>query len=157
MTPAGCGHTAHCASCPIRNTFESVLRSGKPVHGIPAEATILVNGKEARLWLEVSADPLTLDGRPHVLLTLTDITERRRAEDAVQRLAAIITSSEEAIIGKTLDGVIQSWNRGAEMMYGYSAEEAIGRPISILQSPDRPDEMPALLEKIRSGRAGRTL
>ena len=148
---AGCGHTAHCSSCPIRSTFESVLRSGKPVHGVAAEAAILVQGKQVRLWLEVGADPLTLDGKPHVLLTLADVTERRRTEDAVQRLAAIITSSEEAIIGKSLDGVIQSWNRGAEVMYGYSAEEAIGRPISILHSPDRPDEMPALLEKIRRG------
>ncbi|MGO8702248.1 MAG: PAS domain S-box protein [Candidatus Brocadiia bacterium] len=148
---AGCGHTEHCASCPIRNTFESVLRSGKPVRGVPAEATLLVAGKQVRLWLEVSADPLTLDGKPHVLLTLADVTERRRTEDAVSRLAAIITSSEEAVIGKSLEGVIQSWNRGAEAMYGYSAEEAVGRPISILQSPDRPDEVPALLEKIRRG------
>ncbi len=148
---AGCGHTSHCASCPIRNTFESVLRSGKPVRGAPADATVLVAGKQVRRWLEVSADPLTLDGKPHVLLTLADVTERQRTEDAVQRLAAIITFSEEAIIGKSLDGVIQSWNRGAEMIYGYSAEEAIGRPISILHSPDRPDEVPALLEKISRG------
>ena len=154
---AGCGHTEHCASCPIRNTFESVLRSGKPVRGVPAEATLLVAGKQVRLWLEVSADPLTLDGKPHVLLTLADVTERRRTEDAVSRLAAIITSSEEAVIGKSLEGVIQSWNRGAEAMYGYSAEEAVGRPISILQSPDRPDEVPALLEKIRRGEPVRTL
>ena len=99
-------------SCPIRNTFESVLRSGKPVRGAPAEATVLVAGKQVRLWLEVGADPLTMDGQPHVLLTLADITERRRTEEALQRLAAIITSSEEPIIGKTLDGVIQSWNQG---------------------------------------------
>ncbi len=149
--PAGCGHAAHCAACPIRNTFESVFRTGKPVRGVSTEAAIIVQGKEVRLWLEVSADPLTVDGQPHVLLTLTDITERRRTEEALQRLAAIITSSEEAIIGKTLDGVIQSWNQGAEMIYGYFAEEAIGRPISILHSPDRPDEVPALLEKVRRG------
>ena len=149
--PAGCGHTAHCAACPIRNAFESVFRSGEPVHGVATEAAIIVNGKQVRLWLEVSADPLTVDGQPRVLLTLADITERRRTEEALQRLAAIITSSEEAIIGKTLDGVIQSWNRGAELIYGYSAGEVVGQPVSLLQSPDRPDEIPALLEKVRRG------
>ena len=66
-------------------------------------------------------------------------------------MAFIVESSDDAIIGKTLDGIITSWNSGAEKMYGYSAKEVIGRPISILAPPDHPDEVPHLLEKIKNG------
>ena len=65
-----------------------------------------------------------------------DITERKRSEDAALRLAAIIESSDDAIISKNLDGIITSWNRGAERIFGYLAEEIIGKPISTLIPPD---------------------
>ena len=83
--------------------------------------------------------------------TNTDITERRQIEEGRARLAAIVESSDDAIIGKTLDGVITSWNRGAEVIYGYSAEEIVGRSISVLSPPDRPDEEPAIRRRIISG------
>src|SRR2546428_12638738 len=64
-------------------------------------------------------------------------------------LAAIVESSDDAIIGKTLDGTITSWNPGAERIYGYRAEEVIGRPISILVPPDHSDELPPIFERLR--------
>jgi PAS domain S-box-containing protein len=70
---------------------------------------------------------------------------------APEFLAAIVDSSDDAIIGKTLDGTIISWNKGAERIYGYSAEEVIGRPISILIPPDRPDELPSILARLARG------
>jgi PAS domain S-box-containing protein len=73
------------------------------------------------------------------------------AEEEPARLAAIVESSDDAIISKTLEGVITSWNEGAQRIYGYSAEEAIGRPISMLVPPEHPDEVPGILEKIRRG------
>ena len=82
---------------------------------------------------------------------IRDITERKRAEEALSRLAAIVESSEDAIVGKTLDGTIMSWNAGAERMFGYSAEEVKGRHISMLAPPDRPCEVPAILERIKRG------
>ncbi|HZU45036.1 MAG TPA: PAS domain S-box protein [Terriglobales bacterium] len=66
-------------------------------------------------------------------------------------LASIVDSSEDAIIGKTLGGIITSWNKAAERMYGYTAEEIIGKPIAILASAERPDEIPQILERIRRG------
>ena len=81
-----------------------------------------------------------------------DVTERRAAEDLQRLLAAIVASSDDAIIGKTLDGTIRSWNTGAETMYGYRADEVIGRSISILLPLGRSDELPEILESVRSGR-----
>lgn len=80
-----------------------------------------------------------------------DITERYKANEQRSFLAAIVESSSDAIIGKTLEGTITSWNKGAERIYGYSADEALGRPISILVPQDRPDEIPGILERIKNG------
>ncbi len=80
-----------------------------------------------------------------------DITERRRAEEAHSRLASIVEASNDAIIGKTLDGIITSWNKGAEQIYGYKSDEVIGKQISILAPLDHPDEIPHILETIRHG------
>jgi PAS domain S-box-containing protein len=83
--------------------------------------------------------------------TFVDITERKRAEEAHARLAAIVESTDDAILGKTLEGIITSWNRGAERIYGYSVEEAAGRPITMLAPPERADEIPEILQKVRRG------
>ena len=80
-----------------------------------------------------------------------EITERKRAEDAVTQLVAIVESSDDAIIGTTLEGAITSWNKGAEIIYGYSAEEVTGRSVSILYPPDRLDEMQRLRGKLKQG------
>ena len=82
---------------------------------------------------------------------LVDITQLREAHDKIARLAAIVDSSSDAIIGKTLEGIIVTWNPGAEKLYGYSAKEIIGNSISLLVPPDHPDELSTLLEKIRRG------
>jgi protein-histidine pros-kinase len=79
--------------------------------------------------------------------------QRLRARDAEawQRLAAIVESSNDAIIGKSLDGTITSWNAAAEQLYGYPAYEVIGRPISVLAPPDRLDEIPEILARVARG------
>ena len=76
----------------------------------------------------------------------------RQAEEASRRLASLVESSQDAIIGKTLDGIITDWNRGAHRIYGYSSEEAVGRHISVLVPPDRADEIPTILAQLRLGR-----
>jgi PAS domain S-box-containing protein len=80
-----------------------------------------------------------------------DITESRSSENASARLAAIVESSVDAIISKSLDGIIETWNQGAERIFGYEANEVIGKPITILIPQDRIDEEPEILERIRRG------
>jgi PAS domain S-box-containing protein len=80
-----------------------------------------------------------------------DVTERRLAEDAALRLVAIVESSDDAIVGKDLDGIITSWNGGAERVFGYMAEEIIGKPITILIPADYQKEEEAIIERIRRG------
>lgn len=83
--------------------------------------------------------------------SLADAEERARGEQAAQRLAAIVESSADAIVAKDLNGVITSWNQGAERLFGYTAEEVIGRPITIVIPEDRLDEEPEILARIRRG------
>lgn len=80
-----------------------------------------------------------------------DITERKAAEIVQQRLAAIVDSAEDAIIGKTLEGIITSWNKGAEHIFGYSAEEAIGKPKTLVFPPERLEEETEILARLRRG------
>src|ERR1700736_957168 len=82
---------------------------------------------------------------------LVDITERKAGEEALQRLAAIVESSDDAIVSKDLDGTIMSWNAGAERLYGYLAEEVIGKSVKILIPPDQRSEEDRILERIRRG------
>jgi PAS domain S-box-containing protein len=83
--------------------------------------------------------------------TAVDVTERKRAEVVGQRLAAIVNSSEEAIVSKDLNGTIESWNGGAERLFGYQASEVIGKSILIIIPPDRHDEELRIVERIRRG------
>jgi PAS domain S-box-containing protein len=80
-----------------------------------------------------------------------DVTERKRAEDTQRRCTAIVESSDDAIVSGTLDGIIVSWNAGAQRMYGYTEAEAIGKPITILVPPELPDEENKILETLRAG------
>lgn len=83
-------------------------------------------------------------------LVLANVRAQHLAEQA-GHLAAIVESTDDAIYGQTLDGIITSWNRGAERMYGYEAHEMIGAPVAVLVPPALPGELPAMLERLRGG------
>jgi PAS domain S-box-containing protein len=101
--------------------------------------------------VEISLSPLETEEGSLVSSTIRDITERKRMERSREQLAAIVDYSDDAIIGKSLEGIIVNWNKGAERLYGYSAEEIIGKPISVLLPPDRPDELQEIIAKLRQG------
>ncbi len=105
------------------------------------------------VWVELSGRA-NYDAQGRVVCydgVFFDVTDRRREEETRNRWVAIVESSDDAIIGKDLEGTILSWNAGAEKMYGYAAAEVVGRPISILAPPDRPDEIPRILKRLRRG------
>ena len=103
--------------------------------------------------LQVVYTPDT-DPRGHVqgwIASILDIGERKHAEEAHALLAAIVDSSSDAIISKTLDGMITSWNAGAERIFGYAAAEAIGQSIAIIIPPGRQDEELGIIQRLRRG------
>ncbi len=121
--------------------------------------------------VEISLSPVATGNGPLVLSFIRDISDRKHIEeelrrvneelerrktrelrDSQNRMALIVDSSQDAIIGKNLDGIITQWNKGAEQMYGYTAAEMIGRNVSLLCPADRPDEIPGILDQIRHGK-----
>ncbi len=111
--------------------------------------TVRVRKDGRRISISLTVSPILDDGGQMVGVSsiARDITERAGST----LLASIVYSSDDAIDSKTLDGIITSWNPAAERLYGYSADEIIGKNISMLSHPDRPEEMAEILEKIRSG------
>ena len=101
--------------------------------------------------VEVTISPVQMGDEYAFNAFIHDITERKLAEAMRARLAAIVQSSDDAIIGTNLEGVITSWNEGATRLYGYTPHEAIGKTRSILVPPDRQDEVPAIVEREKAG------
>ncbi len=139
--------TRQAVENPVRRAFRE-----KAVVGL-ANHTALVARDGREVPVEDSAAPIRAGagGVGGAVLVFRDVTEARRATEARLQLAAIVESSDDAIIGQTLDGRIASWNRGAERLYGYAAAEVVGRPLSVLVPPDLPDELPAILERVQRG------
>jgi PAS domain S-box-containing protein len=106
----------------------------------------------ARRHMETHAVPITLrDGRIGQLAITRDVTRRKEGEAARAHLAAVINSSDDAIVSKTLEGIIRTWNAGAERIFGWKPEEVVGKSITIIIPPDRQDEEPQILSRLRRG------
>jgi PAS domain S-box-containing protein len=138
---------------PFENPVETVFREDRVVELANHTALVGKNGREVPI--EDSAAPIrgrsgTIRG---AVLVFRDVTEARRAAEARRYLAAIVESSDDAIVGQTLDGRIASWNRGAERLYGYTAAEVVGQPLAVLVPPDHADELPAITARVHRGEA----
>ena len=135
------GRTKPCEFC----ESYKVLETGQPHYWE-------VNGQDGSL-IEAYDFPFTdLDGSPLVLEMDIDVTEHKKAEEKIRNLANIVESSEDAILTKSLDGIITSWNKGAENIYGYLAEEILGKNVSILESDDLQGDTKQLIELIKQGK-----
>jgi PAS domain S-box-containing protein len=134
----------------VDNSFKEATINGKPYsidHRI-----ILATGEERTVHIQSTVifneenNPIRIKG------IVQDITEHRKAEEKIQMLANVVESSNDVIVTRSLDGNIISWNKGAEKIHGYSAEEIIGRPISILEPDNLKGEMKQFSEKIIQGK-----
>lgn len=136
----------------LENPVHRVLREGRTV-GL-ANRTILVVRDGTEIPIDDTAAPIRQGGRiAGAVLVFRDITERRRAQQDAAYLAAIVESSNDAIVGRSPEGVIQTWNAGAEKLYGYSANEAIGLQVeTLIPYENRPREE-EMMERVRTGGA----
>jgi PAS domain S-box-containing protein len=133
----------HAVDTPVHEYFHRAMEQMLPQHfEVPSKL-------KPGFWFDAHVYP----ANSGLTVYLSDITERKRAEATSHLLASIVESSDDAIMSKDLDGFISSWNRGAERIFGYSADEIIGKPATILMPPDRYNEEPAILARIRRGRS----
>ena len=132
--------------CPMAQALES----GEPVRNVEA---VLERPDGSRIAILPHPTPiLDEDGKViGAINMLLDVSERHRSQQLQEHFAAIVASSDDAIVSKDLGGIIQSWNRGAERIFGYTPEEAIGRHITLVIPADRLDEEPGIIDRISRG------
>jgi len=150
-----------CVSWKLFHSDGTAMRHDECPMAVALREDRIVDGTEAiaerpdgkRVWFTPYPRPLHDAGGRVVggINMLLDITERKKAEQATGLLAAIVGCSDDAIVSKSLDGVITSWNNGAERIFGYTAGEAIGHHISLIIPQDRLEEETRILERLRRG------
>ena len=141
------GHPSHVARFGSTGVSNRAMGAFGTVYGLRA------NGQQ--FPLEASISQIEMDGEKLYTAILRDITSRHLAEATSIRLAAIVESSDDAIIGKELDGTITNWNRGAELLFGYAASEVVGKSILILIPPELREEEAQIIASIKRGEAVR--
>ncbi len=135
----------------VESPVAKVLREGGIV--TMANHTILLARDGTEIPIEDSGAPIRREGGPiqGTVLVFRDVTARLRADETSRLLASIVESSADAILTKDLNGIVTSWNRSAEAIFGYTAEEMTGRSIAELAPPGREDEISRILDRIRRG------
>jgi PAS domain S-box-containing protein len=128
---------------------------GRPLEQIVTSPGSCRRKDGGELAIELTESPIEHDGKRWVSRSIRDVTERARAEEQRARLAAIVDASDDAIIGKRLDGTITSWNRGAERLFGYAADEILGQSIGMLIPDGGEADERAVLDAVARGEAVR--
>jgi PAS domain S-box-containing protein len=141
--PFRAAHSGH-----IRHFGETGV-TNRAMGNLGALWAVRADGEEFQI--EASISQIESGGKKLFTVILRDVTERKQAEAERERLAAVVDSSDDAIIGENLDGTITAWNRAAERLFGYSSAEAVGKPILMLLPPERASEEADILARIKRG------
>jgi PAS domain S-box-containing protein len=138
---------------PIPLSADAMALAVKTGDSVRNEEAIVERSDGGRIIVRVNIDPLyDLDGRRcGAINAFEDVTDLKKAEQASRHLAALVESSDDAIITKDLNGIITSWNQAAERLFGYAAGDIIGKPVTILIPPEHDNEERDILERIRRG------
>ncbi len=127
----------------LKSDIAKIIGSGREVEGVRKDGTLFP--------MHLSIGEFHICDARHFVGILQDLTERHQAVQKARHFSAIVESSDDAIIGKDLDGIIDSWNKGAERLYGFTAEEAIGKPITIIVPDELHGQIDIFVDKIRKG------
>ena len=130
-TEKGCGYSPACPACQLRDSINKVLSSGTRVHGLEIQPTLLICGREEHPWLRVSAEPVLLNGHKHVVVAIDNITERKRADEALreseERFRALFQAAEDPIFIKDTTLQYTLVNPAMERLFDRRTSELIGR------------------------------
>ena len=132
----------------VKETIQGASQDG---HDFEHEYRLLMPDHSVKHLHVLARASRSLSGNLEYVGAMTDVTERVQGEKATRLLAAVVESSHDAIVSKNLDGTITSWNKGAERLFGYAAEEAVGQNITLIIPPDRRDEERTIIERLRRG------
>lgn len=132
-----------------KEQFEILFKQGWEKN-ITEEVSIYTSERKV-IPVLVSVNMLSLDDNSILSIILTDITERKKNESRLELLASIVESTDDAIVSKSMDGTINSWNKGSEKLFGYSEKEIVGKNISLIIPPENIDEEKKIFEKISKG------
>ena len=152
--PGGCGKGPCCSSCPIRAIIEGVLKSGQAAGGVEVRPDLVVNGAQAKPWLEINAVPVTIRGSRHVIAALSNVTAYKEAEEELReskdRYQVLFDSSADAIMTAHPDRGIVSGNPSAAKLFGCRSEDELTTHTPCSLSPARqPDGSPSAEEARR--------
>lgn len=132
----GCGYSPTCPECPLQEAIKSVLDSGEPVHDVEVHPVLNIDEKKITPWLRVSAKPVIIDDRKHVVVVIDDITERKKMEHerylAEEKYRMIFENSAVAITMVDEQGQLISWNKFAEDLLGMGREDFYLKPVQSL-------------------------
>lgn len=143
----GCGRNPECGDCPVRTRITRSLNKGVTILNEEGRLTVRKDAQEVHLDFLISTVPVNIAGETKVLVTIVDITERKRAEEQMRYQAYLLENVSDAIISTDSNFIIQSWNRAAEEMYGWNEDEVFGKLVDDVLKSEFQEPLKQIVDK----------